>query len=198
MITLPLALLIAVNLLPIAGAFQFGWNLFALLLLYWAENGIIGLYTIAKMLTASKQGVLGKSRSYQVIFFFTHYSTFWVLHGAILFTVLPMMGSQARGAGLLFFATLILYAVQHGVSHRDNWLRQGEFERMSSADTMVLPYVRVGGVLALTIVGGILVWRLGEPPLALAILAAMKLAIDAASHILVHRALAARETSAVE
>lgn len=196
--TLPLALLIAVNLLPIAGAFQFGWNLFALLILYWAENGIIGLYTIAKMLTATKQGGLGKSRSYQVIFFFTHYSTFWVLHGAIMVTVLQMVGSRVHGAGLLFFAALILYVVQHGVSHRANWLRQGEFERMSSANTMVLPYVRVGGVLALTIVGGFLVWRLGEPPLALAILAAMKLAIDAASHVLVHRALAARETSAAE
>lgn len=197
-LTLPLVLLIAINLLPIAGVFQFGWNLFALLLLYWGENAIIGLYTVAKMFKASKKGELGKSRSYQAIFFVTHYSTFWVLHGAVLATVLQMAGSHAQGVGLLFFATLVLYAVQHGVSHRVNWLQHAEFERVSSTDTMLLPYLRVTGVLILTLVGGIVVWRMGEPPIGLAVLAVLKLVVDAASHIIIHRRLSGPEASLAE
>lgn len=198
MFTLPLILLIVFNLLPIAGAIQFGWNLYTLLLLYWAENALIGLYTIAKMFKASKKGELGKSRSYQAIFFVTHYSTFWVMHGVILVTVLQLSGSQRQGMWQLFFATLILYAVQHGISHRANWLGQREFERMSSTDVMVLPYVRVAGVLLLSIIGGIVVWRLGEPPMAVATLAVLKLIVDASSHVFIHHKLAPHAGSATE
>jgi len=196
--TLPLVLLIAINLLPIAGTFQFGWSLYTLLLLYWAENAIIGLYTIAKIFNASKKSELGKSRSYQVIFFITHYSTFWVLHGAVLVTVMQMAGSQVHGGVILFFTALILYAVQHGVSHRANWIGAREFEGISSTEAMVLPYLRVIGVLLLTIIGGIAVWKMGEPPIALAMLAALKLGIDAASYVGIHRALVARAASAAQ
>ncbi len=196
--TLPLALLIAINLLPIVGAYQFGWNLFALLLLYWGENAIIGLYTIPKMFKASKQGELGKSRSYQAIFFVAHYSTFWVLHGAVLTTLLQMAGSHAQGVGVLYFATLALYAVQHGVSHRLNWLQRAEFERVSSTDTMMLPYLRVTGVLILTLVGGIVIWQMGEPPIGLALFAALKLVVDAASYVIIHRRLLAPDGSPAE
>lgn len=198
MITLPLVLLIAINLLPIAGAFQFGWNLYTLLLIYWAENATIGLVTIAKILTASKHSTLGKSRSYQTIFFVTHYSTFWVLHGVVLVTVFQMAGSHMSGVGLLFLATLILYAVHHGVSYRVNWLGQSEFEQMSSTGTMLLPYVRVMGVLLLTLVGGIAVWRMGQTPTTLAVFAALKLGVDAASHALIHRTLSGPQTSVAE
>lgn len=197
-LTLPLALLIAINLLPIAGAFQFGWNLYALLLLYWAENALIGLYTIAKIVTASKQSALGKSRSYQIIFFITHYSTFWVLHGVVLVSVFQMAGARFHGVALLFFAAIILYAVQHGVSYRVNWMGAREFEGMSPTETMVLPYFRVQGVLLLTLIGGIAVSQIGEAPVALATLASLKLVVDAASHVYIHRVLAARAASAAD
>ncbi len=196
--TLPLVLLIVSNLLPIAGAIQFGWNLYTLLLLYWIENAIVGILTIAKMTNASKKGELGKSRSYQAIFFVAHYSTFWVLHGVVLVTVFQIAGARTHGMWQLFLVTLLLYAVHHGVSHRKNWLGLGEYERMSSTDVMALPYVRVGGVLLLTLVGGVVVWQLGEPPMALAALAALKLIVDAASYVFVHRTIAARASSAAE
>jgi hypothetical protein len=194
-LTPPLILLVIVNLLPIAGALLFDWSLFALLLLYWGENGIVGLYTIAKMLNASKQGELGKSRSYLIIFYITHYSTFWVLHGVALVFVLQTFGASVNGAGVLFFATLALYAVQHAMSHKMNWLGQREFERISSTHTMALPYVRVGGTLILSIVAAFTLWQFDEPPIGLAVFAALKLVVDAASHVLVHRALAAPSTA---
>jgi hypothetical protein len=192
---LPLILLIVFNLIPIAGVIQFGWNLNTLLLMYWAENAVIGLYTVARMINASRHGELGKSRSYQILFFLAHYSTFCVLHVVVLVSVFQIAGSNAQGAAWLFFVVLVLYAVQHGVSYRRIWVGQEEFKRLSSAETMVLPYVRVAPVFVLTIVGGIAVWYMGEPAAALAVLAALKVLVDAVAHVAVHRAIARREAS---
>ncbi len=43
--------LIAVNLLPLIGVFLFDWDVFAIVLLYWAENVILGGINVLKMLT---------------------------------------------------------------------------------------------------------------------------------------------------
>lgn len=195
MFGLPLILLIVFNLVPVAGVVQFGWNLNTLLLMYWAENAVIGLYTVARMINASKHSELGKSRSYQVLFFLAHYSTFCVLHVVVLVSVFQMAGSRSQGAAWLSFVVVLLYAVQHGVSYRKIWVGQEEYKRLSSAETMVLPYVRVAPVFVLTIAGGIAVWYMGEPAAALAAFAALKIAVDAAAHVAVHRAIARREVS---
>jgi len=43
--------LIAANLIPLFGAVFLGWDAFAIVLLYWAENVIIGAINVLKMLT---------------------------------------------------------------------------------------------------------------------------------------------------
>ena len=75
------AALVLTNALVSLGPLAFGWNLAALLMLYWLELVFVGLVNIAKMARASRLGELGKSRSYQAIFFITHYATFCVLYG---------------------------------------------------------------------------------------------------------------------
>jgi len=50
---LSLIILIAVNLLPIAGVLFWEWNVFEIVSLYWFENIVIGAVNILKMLTAT-------------------------------------------------------------------------------------------------------------------------------------------------
>ena len=45
-------LLIAVNLLPLAGVVLWGWNVHTLLILYWLENGIVGFWNVPKIALA--------------------------------------------------------------------------------------------------------------------------------------------------
>jgi Family of unknown function (DUF6498) len=51
--SLSVALLIAVNLIPLFGVMFLGWDLFPIMILYWLENGIIGLFNLPKIALAS-------------------------------------------------------------------------------------------------------------------------------------------------
>ena len=51
--TTSVALLVPFNLVPLVGVLFWGWNVATLLVLYWVENGIVGLLNVPKMLLAS-------------------------------------------------------------------------------------------------------------------------------------------------
>jgi hypothetical protein len=92
------AALVAVNLIPLAGVLVLGWRLSDLMLLYWLENGIIGAFTVLKILTsrvpsegdetggrplpvplAHRLGAAGTA-----LFFSVHYGIFWTVHGVFV------------------------------------------------------------------------------------------------------------------
>ena len=97
------ALLLAFNLVPLIGVLAWGWNVATLLVLYWVENGIVGVLNVPKMLLARGPGrtsmgvvrltVEGPiSRVGQVVFFLIHYGMFWFVHGVFVFA-LPTFAS---------------------------------------------------------------------------------------------------------
>ena len=55
MLRYSLPALILSNLVPVAGVILFDWNVSAILLLYWAENAIIGFFNVLKMSMAQGQ-----------------------------------------------------------------------------------------------------------------------------------------------
>ena len=50
---LSVAALVAANLVPILGVLLWDWDVFLLLLLFWSENVIIGIFGIARPIVAS-------------------------------------------------------------------------------------------------------------------------------------------------
>ena len=108
------AALVAVNLIPLVGVLALGWRLSDLMLLYWLENGIIGAFTVLKILTsriptggaeplgrpllvplAHRLGAVGTA-----LFFSVHYGLFWAVHGVF---VRLMFGSGSGPFGALWF-----------------------------------------------------------------------------------------------
>ena len=53
-ISFALFVLVASNAIPLVGVIFFGWDLQEILLLYWAEIGIIGVFTLLKMVMAAE------------------------------------------------------------------------------------------------------------------------------------------------
>jgi hypothetical protein len=105
-------LLVVFNLVPLAGVLWWGWNVYALLILYWLENGIIGAINVAKIRRAEgtagsgvatfrMSGQATQSKAAMVGFFVMHYGIFWAVHGIFVFT-LPLflgLGSVAADVG---------------------------------------------------------------------------------------------------
>jgi hypothetical protein len=60
-----LVALIVANLVPLVGVLWFGWNVWAILIIYWLENGIVGLFNVLKMGRASgpEDGPAGGGRT---------------------------------------------------------------------------------------------------------------------------------------
>lgn len=187
--------LVVVNLLILAATGVFGWGLLSLLTLYWLELVIIGMYNIAKMCRAGRLGELGKSRSYQAIFFIAHYATFCVLYGAALRTVIAGPGAAYEGSGAALFLGVIALLASHGVSFKLNYLDRREFDKVSSLEQMFVPYLRAVPVQVAIVIGAIAARSWGESALALAGLAAVKIVVDLLAHFKNHNALAKRPIS---
>jgi len=86
-------ILIAANLLPLAGIYFWNWDTFLLLILYWMETAIIGFWTILA-LAAAPLLVAGPvanrtSRFFLVPFFLLHSGIFMGVHFLFLWTLFP-------------------------------------------------------------------------------------------------------------
>ena len=108
--TTTVVLLVAFNLVPLVGVLLWGWNVATLLVLYWVENGIVGLLNVPKMLLAAAPetlpvgvvragGLAMASKVGQVGFFLVHYGLFWFVHGVFVFTLPFFIGGAVGVVG---------------------------------------------------------------------------------------------------
>ena len=193
-----IAALVAVNLAPLAGIFAFGWGLHSVVFLYLIENVVIGLYTVAKMLLASKGGSLGGTRAYKVLFFLAHYSTFVVLHGAFLTFLLFRSEGQVIVFDFLYPLAIGLYVVSHGISLKENYFGKHEKEKVTSVEQMWMPYRRVAPTHVALIVASSIVLMAGNAKLLIAGVVCLKIVMDLASHCAIHRRIGRRPTIAAK
>ncbi len=196
------AVLVVANLVPLYGVAMLGWPVFAVLLLFWVENVIVGLLNVARMLCADPADpAQWLAKLFFVPFFCLHYGMFTAVHGAFVFGFFGNVKATGSGEGMfpilswlavigeqgLWLAVAAL-AVSHLFSFVWNYLGHGEFRLASVAALMGKPYGRVV-VLHLTILlGGIGITALGSPVWALLLLVGLKTGIDLHAHLKEHRA----------
>lgn len=212
---LALVALVLANLVPLVGVAFWGWSVGAIVLLYWIENGIVGLSNLAKMALAAAPDEARVSKLFLLPFFALHYGVFWVVHGAfvmILFGAsllgpgsLASFGAPSgpfdldlssglpagAGAGSLAWGVASL-ALSHAVSFVTNYLRGGEFREVTAAQLMARPYGRVVVLHVTIIFGAIAVTMLGAPLGAMIVLVIAKTVIDVRAHLREHTVVAGR------
>jgi hypothetical protein len=192
--------LIAANLVPLVGVLFFGWSVFATLLLFWAENVIVGAFNILRMLVADPDNPLAwASKVFMVPFFTFHYGMFVTVHG--IFVLQLFGGIHARGfptpatfwnavQGAGIAPAVWGLALSHAVSFAFNYIGAGQYKIASLPMLMSRPYGRVMILHVVILVGGFLVMALGSPTLPLALLVVLKTALDLRGHLREHAALA--------
>ncbi len=184
---LGLLLLIALNLVPLAGVLAWGWKSFDLIFLYWMENLIIGAFTVLRMLIRPYGHALELVFPlFLVPFFCVHYGMFCMGHGVF---VVSLFGQTATGQDGLLTATLTVLASPYMLAaiaaltliQVADWIRDVRLRGLGAdgvKDLMVAPYRRIF-VLHITIIaGGFALTALDEPVAGLIILVAVKTASD--------------------
>lgn len=195
--------LIAANAVPLFGIFCLGWELFPLVLVYWLENGVVGIFTVLKMLTTCtslspdvtnastwwmRSGYLRFNWSILilVLFFLFHYGVFWMGHGSF---VIGLFGSSngltstyqiILKNGLQY--TLLALVLSHGFSYLHNFIGHGEYRTASAPELMFSPYRRVVVLHIFILLGGFVIMTVGVTRVGLLILAVVKVVADLQGH----------------
>ena len=202
--------LVAANVVPFLGVVLLGWDLGAVMVLFWAENVVVGVFAILR--TALVARWLGL---FLVPFFTVHYGLFTFAHGMFIFFMFA--GDLGpREALVVILPGVVALFVSHGASFVLNFLRGGERQRMRDAvrslkfrktgpnsweadappdlerhkqgfldagSLMTAPYRRIVVLHVTIIFGGIALEAIGSPMPALALLVALKTGVDLHAHL---------------
>lgn len=183
--------LIAMNLLPIAGIFILNWTPASVMALYWLETVIIGLWNYPKIWLC--KGGAGE-KLFISAFFAAHFGMFNFGH---MFFLREMYDAGAEFESIFTFGTLfwtgLIFVFSHGVSFFVNYVGRREFEGRGPNEQMFYPYARVVVLHAAIIFAGFLVLMLGDMA-GVIVLIAIKTLVD----ILIHNISHSREKSIME
>lgn len=192
--------LVAANLVPLAGVLFWGWDAFALIALFWMENVVVGVFFVARMLCADpRDPALWAAKLFMVPFFGFHYGMFTAIHGVFVFDMLGGKRYDVQGLWVLepaaraaadygLWLPVAVLVASHFFSFAWNYLVRGEFRRAKMSELMTKPYVRVVVLHVAIILGGIGAMALGSPLWALLVLLAMKIGLDLKAHVKEHSA----------
>lgn len=168
------------NAIPLAGVAFWGWSPFALIFLYWLENVVIGVRTLAMILLSGR--FHGYAAAAPIALFFTfHYGIFCAVHGVFVIT---LFGGEFSGQPADLWETSRTVAV--GVIAIVIWqsaLLVLHVTRGDESDAMTLmatPYPRIVALHVTILAGGMLLMWLGWPHAGVLVLALVKTLMDAA------------------
>ncbi len=196
--------MVAFNIIPLAGALLFGWRVVDILLLFWLENVVIGVFNVLRMgvrMAAFREW----AGLFLIPFFVVHFGAFCAAHGAFLMGFALAMAAPpdfAIGAsGVVAILRELMtqpamawglagMVLSHGVSFVANFLMRGEWRAADLRALMGQPYARVMILHVVIIFGAFAVLQLGQPVWALALLVLLKVAVDVAAHLRERRSLA--------
>ncbi|MEM7431570.1 MAG: DUF6498-containing protein [Pseudomonadota bacterium] len=182
-------LLMLANAVPIFGVVWFDWSVYGLVMLYWAENVIIGVINIARMMVSRG----GRHRSASggladiglIPFFAIHYGGFCYFHH----TFIQRLFEREPWSDSLWIGVAALVA-SHAWSFGMNFIGDGEYRRIGRRELMHRPYGRVLIMQFTVIVGAFLMQRFNEGILVLVALVFIKTAIDWKAHLIERQILA--------
>ncbi|MEZ5996535.1 MAG: DUF6498-containing protein [Hyphomonadaceae bacterium] len=188
---LPLLTAIAINLVPVAGVLFWGWSAAALIVLYWLENLVIGVRTLASIgaNAALSNEVRWPAALLLGAFFAVHYGLFCFGHGMF---VIVLFAAASLGANMFDLAGAVsaLFAQQPGLygglASIVIWqalqfvlfLTSGQAGRTTPFELMGAPYPRIIVLHMTILLGGFLLLALNQPAAGLLLLTLVKMGFD--------------------
>lgn len=182
--------LVLLNAVPVYGVFNWGWQSFDLIFLYWFENLVIGFFTLARFVVRPYKHFLDLFVPlFFAPFFALHYGMFCTVHGSFVISVFGDERVSSQGffevygqiPGLLGDNYLLFAAAAFVLLQLMDWIMDSmeNGPRCDNVkDLMTQPYRRII-VLHLTIIGsGFALGTMDEPLSGLILLIVLKIAFD--------------------
>jgi hypothetical protein len=185
------AALVAANLVPLAAVALGWWSTYEVMLLFWAENVVIGLVQVLRFGTLAV--LRGMVAALGVAVFFTlHYGLFTLVHGMFVLSLFAPEDGWDAAAGLLFSLDGLLFGLlalgaSHLVSFVVNFLHGGEYRQAAPEALMMEPYGRIVVLHLAILFGGFATTLLGAPAAVLVVLVLLKIGFDLRAHLAAHR-----------
>lgn len=182
--------LIVANCIPLGGVVFLGWDIGEIMLLFWAESGVIGFYNLLKLVR-----VAGWGAALYGPFFLGHYGGFMVGHllfiygffGENLGEVVDVSVDQLLADLWILSPALAAFFISHGISFMTNFIGRREYIGKDATAQMGEPYKRII-VMHLTIIfGGFLSMMFSSALPALLLLIFLKVSTDLRGHLREHR-----------
>ena len=188
-----LALILA-NLVPVFGAVYLGWQLSDVMVLYWSESAVIGLFNVLKIAVVGRWLALVAAP-----FFVSHFGAFMAVHFLFIYGFF-VQGLNDFSVGDLrevmrtftdLWPALFVLFISHAVSFFVNFIGRGERGRARLEELMSEPYSRIIFMHLVIIFGGGLALVLGEATPALLLVILVKIIVDVRAHMRQHGGRAA-------
>ena len=152
-------LIIAVNMLPLYFAATGRANVFLLVLLYWMESCVIGVFNVLRMAFARGSGSSFKDKIGIIPFFLIHYFGFMLGQRIVMFAFMGKFIEPQSFAGFSFKLSFWALALSHAVAFTLNYIGDGEYLRTDPRMQMFRPYGRVVVQQCVVLLGGFILER---------------------------------------
>ncbi len=179
--------LIIVNLIPIFGVLFLNWDLFTILILYWCESAVIGIFNILKMIFAKSDDK--RLKFILIPFFAVHYGIFMFVHLMFILVItsfsptLPELDfSNIFTAISQIFLGLVGLFASHGLSFYSNYIQTEEYKKSDASELMFSPYGRIIVMQFTIIIGTIITAIFGLPKYVILLFIFIKIIVDIKAH----------------
>jgi len=180
-------LIILGNLVPLASVLWFGGDIPFLFAIFWAENVLLGLYTLARLLLNTGPAFPVFGRYGLAAFFVVNFGIFCGGHAAFVRTLfmrdrtvefgdLNLVAQMQDFAGYFpdFTKAVLMLAVVQLMAFLTAYKKEPDFLTKPSIVQMFEPYPRLVLLHVTLIVGGAAIVLIGQPQWALIMLVALK------------------------
>ncbi len=151
-------------LFPLLGVWAWGWSAREVIILYWVENLILGLWQVMKMLTLKKASI--KAKIITPLFFCFHFGSFCYVHGIFIITLTQANGTNADFSNPFHFYELLsqgaLFAIlsntlMHGIRFFREHIQEGGRNNNQMGRLMAEPYKHIIIIHIAIIISGFIV-----------------------------------------
>lgn len=181
------------NIFPLIGVLFFNWSVISILLAYWLENVVIGVYQVIKMHRAEVnfptnernklvvgplRPILASEKVFYPIFFCIHYGIFLLGHLFFL-RFFGQMLKESVSFTWPVVVSAIPFVVTHGRAYVSEYVEKKQYAEIPMAKLFIAPYRRIFIMHATLIIGSIpLLFLAGSVPKIGVVLVLLKVILD--------------------